>query len=99
MKDKTSDVLRKGFVRLKSKTYTFITEDNHKTKKAKCINKNVINDELKYEDYKNAFFNRSFMRHKMNRIQSENHNIGLHTINENFLSLYMGIAVHNLIEV
>ena len=99
MKDKTSDMLRKGFVRLKSKTYALITEDNHKTKKAKCINKNVINDELKYEDYKNAFFNRSFMRHKMNRIQSENPNIGLHTINENFLSLYMGIVVHNLIEV
>ena len=48
----------KGFVGLKSKMYTFITEDNHESKKAKGI----IDDELKYEDYKNALFNRSYMR-------------------------------------
>ena len=48
----------KGFVGLKSKMYTFITEDNHESKKAKGI----IDDELKYEDYKNALFNRSYIR-------------------------------------
>ena len=48
----------KSFVGLKSKMYTFITEDNHESKKAKGI----IDDELKYEDYKNALFNRSYIR-------------------------------------
>ena len=32
-----------------------ITEENHKSKKAKDINKNVDDDELKYENYKNVF--------------------------------------------
>ena len=39
----------KGFVGLKSKMHTFMTEDNHEFKIK--INKNVVDDELKYEDY------------------------------------------------
>ena len=35
--------------------YTFITKDNHESKKAKYINKNVFEDELKDGDYKNYF--------------------------------------------
>ena len=50
MEDDTFGLLIKGFVRLKSKLYTFITEDNDKSKKAKGINKNVVDHELKYED-------------------------------------------------
>ena len=42
MKDKTSDVLRKGFVRLKSKTYAFITEDNHKSKNQNVLTKMLL---------------------------------------------------------
>lgn len=42
MKDKTSDVLRKGFVRLKSKTYAFITEDNYKSKKQNVLTKMLL---------------------------------------------------------
>ena len=48
MKDETSGMLIKGFVGLKSKMYTFITEHNHLSKKANGINKNVVDDELKY---------------------------------------------------
>ena len=51
MKDETYGVPVKGFVELKAKIYTFITEDNHESKKAKGINKNVVFDELKHEDY------------------------------------------------
>ena len=40
MKDETCGVPIKGFVRLKSKMYTFITEDNHESK---------IERALKYE--------------------------------------------------
>ena len=50
MKDETCSLCTKFFVAVKSKMYTFITEDNHGSKKAKDINKNVFGDELKYED-------------------------------------------------
>ena len=76
MRDETCGVPIKGFVGLKSKIYTLITEEKHESKKAKDINKNVIDDELKYEDYKNVLFNKSYMRNEMNRIQYKDHNIG-----------------------
>ena len=44
---------------------------NHKFKKAK---ENNVDDELKYEDYKNVQFNRSCMTHEMNRDQNKYHN-------------------------
>ena len=50
IEDETSGLLIKGFVGLKSKMYTFKTEDNHESKKTKEIRKNVADDELKYED-------------------------------------------------
>lgn len=34
-----------------------------------CINKNAVDDKLEYEDYHNALFNRSNMRHEMDRIK------------------------------
>ena len=67
--------------------YTFITEDNRESKRVKGINKN-INDEPKYEHYKNILFNRSRMRHEMNRIQSKYYNIGWYRDNYIFLSSY-----------
>ena len=68
--------------------YTFITEDNHESKKAKGIHKIDVKDELIYEDYQNVFFNRSYMKHEMNRIQSKDHNIGSHKINKISLCSY-----------
>ena len=55
MKDKTCAPI-KDFVGLKSKMYTFITESNHESKKAKDLNENVVDDYLKHEDYKNVLF-------------------------------------------
>ena len=78
----------KGLVGLKSKMYTFITEDNNESKKAKCIHKNIVEDEPKYEDYKNVLFNRWCMRHEMNRIQSKHQNIESNRINKILLSSY-----------
>ena len=49
MKDETYGVPVKGFVGLKSKMYNFITEGNHESKKAKGINKNVVDDEIRHE--------------------------------------------------
>ena len=51
--------------------YSFITEESHESENLKGINKNVVDDELKHEDYKNVLFNRSYLRHEMNRTQSK----------------------------
>ena len=53
--DKAGGVPRKGFLDLKSKMCTSITEDNCQPKNAKGINKNVTGVKLKHEDYKKIF--------------------------------------------
>ena len=68
MKDETCGMPGKRFLELKSRMYTFITKDNHESKKAKDNNKNVVGDELTNENYKNVLFNRSSLRHETNRI-------------------------------
>ena len=60
-KDETCGVPMTCFVGLKSKIYTFITEENHESKKPKDINKKFVDDKLKKEDYKTVLFNRSYM--------------------------------------
>ena len=50
--------------------YSFVSQDNHEPDKAKDINKNVFDDKVEYEDYKNALFNRSYIRYDMNRTQN-----------------------------
>ena len=44
----------KRFFRVKSKIYIFIIKGNHESSKAKGINKNNVDDELKAKDYKNV---------------------------------------------
>ena len=46
MKDDTCSMPINGFVRLKSKMYIFFTEENHESKKAKDIDKNIVDDKL-----------------------------------------------------
>lgn len=41
--------------------YTFIIGRSHEPKKANSINKNIFDDTLKFEGYKNVLFNRSFI--------------------------------------
>ena len=50
MKNETCGVTTKFFAELKSQMYTFITEDNHESKKARGANKNFVDNELKYKD-------------------------------------------------
>ena len=56
MEDETSGVPIKGFAGLKSKVCTFIAGDNHETEKANGINRIIVDNELKYEDYKHVLF-------------------------------------------
>ena len=52
MNNETWTVPIKDFIGLKSKMYTFIIKDNHDCNKAKIINRNNLDDELKYKTYK-----------------------------------------------
>ena len=65
-----------------------MTEVKHKSKKAKVINKSVVEDELKYENYTNVLFNRLCMQHEINRIQRRYHRTTSYRINKISLSSY-----------
>ena len=86
MKYETCGVPIICFAVLKFNMYTFKREDTLEFKKAKDVSKNVVDDELKFEDYKNVLLNRWYMRHEINRIQSKNHNIVTCKINKVSLS-------------
>ena len=70
MIDETRNVHIKDFAGLKSKLYAFMIKDIHESNKTKGINKNNVDDELKFKDYKSVQFKRLYMRHEMNRIRS-----------------------------
>ena len=57
------------FVGLKSKMYTFKTEDFNK-KKAKGVKKNVVKKEIKHSDYLNILLNNQTMHHQMRSISA-----------------------------
>ena len=48
---------------------SYIIENNHECKKTKSINNNVVEDKLKYKDYKKFLLNAAYINHEMNRIR------------------------------
>ena len=86
MKDETAGVPIVEFVGLRSKMYSYVTNDEKGCKTAKGIKKNVVRNLLKHEDYKNTLFNNCQMFHKMKSIRSENHKIYFVEINKKSLS-------------
>ena len=73
MKHKTVGVATEQFAGLKRKTHSFLV-DNNDHKKAKHVNKNVVETMSHYE-YKDALLNKKCIRHSMNKIQSKNHRV------------------------
>ena len=80
MKDETGDVAIEEFVELKSKMYSFLV-DNSKHKKAKGVNRNVVATKS-YNEYKDVLLNNKCIRHSMNKIQDQDHRIGIYQINK-----------------
>ena len=73
------------FVGLKSKMYSFTTE-NKNVKKAKGVKTNVIKQDITHEDYKDCLFNDTTVKlYKMNTIRSYAHEI--YSIELNKISL------------
>ena len=87
-KDKTAGVPMNEFIGLRSKMYCYIKYNQNCGKTAKGIKKNVIKNEIKYEDYRNTLLNNQQMYHGMKTIRSKNHRLGSYEINEVSLSCF-----------
>ena len=84
MEDETCGVVVEEFV-LRPKMHSFLVHDNIEHKKAKGVNKNVI-EKITHSEYKDVLLNKKCLRHSMNKIQSENHKIGTYEIEINKIS-------------
>ena len=73
------------FIGLKSKMYSYTTEDkNNKT--AKGVKKNIIKREISHSDYRDVIFDHKMMHHQMKTIRSELHQISSYQLNKVSLS-------------
>ena len=73
------------FIGLKSKMYSYTTEDkNNKT--AKGVKKNIIKREISHSDYRDVIFDNKKMHHQMKSIRSELHQISSYQLNKVSLS-------------
>ena len=72
MKDETSSVAIKEFVGLKAKMHSFLVNDSSEHKKAKGVNKNVVETIIhsEYSEFKHVLLNTKCFRHSRNRNQS-----------------------------
>lgn len=61
--NETCDMPIKCYVGSKAKMYTYTTKNDHQSKNTIGIIKNVVNNEWKYEDYKDVLFNWWRMRY------------------------------------
>ena len=88
MKDAAGGVAIKEFVGLKPNIYLFlVVDDNSEQKKAKGVNKNVV-ERINDSEYKDILLNQNCLRHSMNRIQSKNQRRGTYEINKISLSFF-----------
>ena len=87
MKDDTGAVAIEGFVTFKSIMYLFLLYDYREDKKAKDMNRNII-EKITHNEYKDFWLNNKCLIHSMNRIQSKDHRIAAYEINKISLSCF-----------
>ena len=75
-KDEACGIPITEFVSLKSKMYSYVKDNEKGRKTAKGIKKNVINNNIRHEDYKRTLLNEEQMHHKMKMIRSQRHQLG-----------------------
>ena len=76
------------FIGLKSKMYSYVKDNEKGGRTAKSIKKNVIENNIKHEDYKSTLINKEQMHHKMKTIRSQRHQVGSYEINKVLLSCF-----------
>ena len=87
-KDEACGIPITEFVSLKSKMYSYVKDNEKGGKTAKGIKKNVINNNIRHEDYKRTLLNEEQMHHKMKIIRSQRHQLGSYEINKVSLSCF-----------
>ena len=87
-KDEAAGIPIVEFVGLRSKMYSYIKNNEHESRTAKGIKKNVIKQQLRHDNYKDTLFNKKQMRHTMRVIKSEKHQIGSYVLDKISLSCF-----------
>ena len=86
MKDKLGGKIITEFVTLRSKTYSYLTNDGKEDKKAKGTKKCVIKIMIKFDDYKNCLLKDEILLKSQQRIISKKHDVYAEDINKIALS-------------
>ena len=83
MKDKFNGVETDEFFVLKSKMYSLIAKNDKEVNKAKGVNL-----KLRHKEYVDVLFNRKVIRHRMKRMQTNLHQVGIYDLNKISLSCF-----------
>ena len=75
MNDEAGGVAINEFIGLKPIMHSFLVDDSSENKKAKIVNKNVV-EKISHSKYKDVLLNKKCLRHLISRFQSDNHKIG-----------------------
>ena len=81
MKDETAGVSIEELLKLKSKMYLYLVDDDSEHRKSKCVNKNVVAT-ISHNEYKDVLLNKKCLKHSINRTQNKDHRIGTYEINK-----------------
>ena len=87
-KDEACGIPITELVSLKSKMYSYVKDNEKGRKTAEGIKKNVINNNIRHEDYKRTLLNEEQIHHKMKTIRSQRHQLGSYEINKVSLSCF-----------
>ena len=87
MKGEVRGNITNKFAGLKSKMYILVTAEGKEIKKAKAINKKVV-ERIRHKEYVEMLFGRGLMRHNMKRINSKLHRIRTYDICKISLSCF-----------
>ena len=86
MKDELGSDIITEFVALRAKAYSYITNNFIEMKKAKGTKKCVVNEMLRFDDYKKCLFDNGKVLKSQQRFKSENHEVYTENINKIALS-------------
>ena len=86
MKDELGGKIITKFVTLRSKTYSYLTDDGKEDKKAKGTKKCIIKKMIKFNDYKKCLLNDEVIFKSQQRFISKKHDVYTENINKIALS-------------
>ena len=86
MKDELGGKIITEFVTLRSKTYSFLTDDGKEDKRAKGTKKYIIRKKIKFNDYKKCLLNDELILNSQERFISKKRDVYTENMNKIALS-------------